>query len=60
MIIILTIGLVAMSLLAAVSIFYGFNLTKEMNSDEFRWKIFREVARENHKIYMQEVENERV
>lgn len=60
MIIILTIGLVAMSLLAAISIFYGFKLSREMNSDDFRWKIFSEVARENHKIYMREVENERV
>ena len=60
MIIILTIGLAAMSLLAAISIFYGFKLSREMNSDEFRWKIFKEVARENHKIYMLEVENERV
>ena len=60
MIIILTIGLAAMSLLAAVSIFYGFKINQEMNSDEFRWEIFSEVARENHKIYMQEVENERV
>lgn len=60
MIIILTIGLAAMSMVALTAIFYGFKLTKEMNSHEFRWKIFSEVARENHKIYMREVENERV
>ena len=60
MIVILTIGLSAMSLLTAVSIFYGFKLEKKINSDEFIWKIFSEVARENHKIYMREVENERV
>lgn len=60
MIVILTIGLSAMSLLTAVSIFYGFKLEKKINSDEFRCKIFSEVARENHKIYMREVENERV
>lgn len=62
MIVILTIGLAAMSLLAAISIFYGFKLSREMNSNEFRWKIFSEVARENHGRYrmLKEAENERV
>lgn len=46
------VGLIAMSGVALAAILYGFRLTKTMNSREFRWAVFEEVARENYRRHM--------